>query len=449
MANEKIFSSEESVSQNAHFKSILELRDQWRHISSDERLDLFTGMTLGDAKDFFLSFNTEDQAELILSLPKNEWKLWIGLLPPDDLADVIQEVAPEQRPAILGNLDASKCREVTALLAYKEDEAGGLMNPRFPRIRPLMSIDEALSYLRRQAEHLESMRYCYVLNNIQELLGVVSLRRLFRTAGEKSVEEVMRKSTISASETMSQEEIRDLFKTSGLMAIPVVDANGRMKGIVTVDDIVEVVEEEATEDIQKLGGLEALDTSYMKTGLLSLLKKRAGWLSILFLGEMLTASAMASYEKEIASAVVLALFIPLIISSGGNSGSQASTLVIRALALREIHLGDWWRIFKRELFTGFTLGLLLAMLGIFRIILWQSLFHTYGAHHLLVAATVGLSIVGVVTWGTLAGSMLPFFLRMCKLDPASASAPFVATLVDVSGLVIYFNVAKIILAGIL
>jgi magnesium transporter len=221
-----------------------------------------------------------------------------------------------------------------------------------------------------------------------------------------------------------------------------------MKGIVTADDIVDVVQSEATEDIQKLGGMEALDTPYMRTGLAAMVKKRAGWLSALFLGEMLTASAMGHYEVEIARAVVLALFVPLIISSGGNSGSQATTLIIRAMALGEVGLRDWWRIMRREIGAGLSLGLILATLGFIRIVAWQLMFGTYGAKYAYVAASVAVSLVGVVTWGTVMGSMLPFVIRRFGFDPASASAPFVATLVDVSGLMIYFNVARLILGGV-
>jgi magnesium transporter len=243
--------------------------------------------------------------------------------------------------------------------------------------------------------------------------------------------------------------VSGLFAKHRLMAIPVVDAERRMKGIVTVDDIVQVVQEAATEDIQKVGGMEALDAPYFEVGLLAMLKKRAGWLLVLFLGEMLTATAMGHFEEEIARAVVLALFVPLIISSGGNSGSQATTLIIRSLALSEVRLKDWWRVMQREILSGMSLGVILGLVGMARILLWQALFHTYGGHAGLVALTVGLSLVGVVTWGTFSGSMLPFILRRVGFDPASASAPFVATLVDVSGLVIYFSVGSVLLRGTL
>jgi magnesium transporter len=272
---------------------------------------------------------------------------------------------------------------------------------------------------------------------------------LFVADGDTPVRSMMRTATIATNETMSQEEIATLFSKSALMAIPVLDDDGRMKGIITVDDIVEVVEEEATEDIQRLGGSEVLDAPYLKISLLRMIRKRAGWLVILFLGEMLTATAMGHFEKEIERAVVLALFIPLIISSGGNSGSQASTLVVRAIALGEVRLRDWWRVLRRELIVGTALGAILGSIGMVRILFWPTRVQLYGEHYALVGLTVATSLVGIVLWGSLSGSMLPFLLKRLRLDPATASAPFVATLVDVSGLVIYFTVASLILSGTL
>jgi magnesium transporter len=372
------------------------------------------------------------------------------LLPPDDAADVVQAAPDEAREALLGLLDEPTRKEVAALLAYEEDDAGGLMNPRYARLRPEMSVDEAITYLRRQAqERLETIYYVYVLDADQRLLGVVSFRELFSAAPDRTVRDIMRTDVTTADEDMDQEALSHLFAESHFLAIPVVDKDRRVKGIVTVDDIVHVVREEATEDIQKIGGMEALDAPYLDVGFTSMIRKRAGWLSALFLGEMLTATAMGRFESEIARAVVLALFVPLIISSGGNSGSQASTLVVRALALGEVRLRDWWRVVRRELAAGVALGGILATIGFCRILLWQGLFRTYGEHYLLIALTVATSLVGVVTWGTLAGSMLPLLLRKLGFDPASASAPFVATLVDVSGIIIYFTTASLILGGIL
>jgi magnesium transporter len=252
---------------------------------------------------------------------------------------------------------------------------------------------------------------------------------------------------ISVRPELDQEEAAKIPAKYDLHTLPVVDQIGRMLGVITSDDIIDVVVEEVEEDVQKFGGMEALDAPYMQTGFWSMIKKRGGWLAVLFLGEMITASAMASYEHDVARAVVLAMFVPLIISSGGNSGSQASTLIIRAMAVGEVALKDWWRIVGRELRAGLVLGLALGLIGVVRIIAWQGMFQTYGEHYGLVAATVGISLVGVVAWGTISGSMLPFVLRRLGLDPASASAPFVATLVDVLGLVIYFETARLLLGG--
>jgi magnesium transporter len=313
-----------------------------------------------------------------------------------------------------------------------------------------MRVDEAIRYLQRQAhDRLETIYYAYVLDAGQRLLGVCSFRELFAAPPGSQVREIMHPDPISVREDMDQEAVARLVQQHGFLALPVVDVDGRMKGIVTIDDIVDVVQEEATEDAQKFGGMEALDAPYLQTRFWHMIRKRAGWLALLFVGEMLTTSAMGRFEDQIAKAVVLALFVPLIISSGGNSGSQASTLIIRAMALGEVKLRDWWRIIRRELASGITLGVILASLGVARIVVWQGTFGTYGEHYALVAMTVGVSLIGVVTLGTLAGSMLPFVLRRLGLDPASASAPFVATLVDVSGVVIYFEVARLALGGTL
>jgi magnesium transporter len=425
-----------------------EIRGVWSILAPGERVEAFEYMDRSESDDFFLGLSAQDQAAMILAMKNGERRIWLRLLAPDDAADVIQHVPSSERGAFLWMLDEPTRREVTALLAYSEDAAGGLMSPRFARLRPEMTVAEAIRYLQRQAqEKLETIYYAYVLDQNQHLRGVVSFRDLFAAPGDKALSEVMHTDVISVPDAMDQEAVARVIARHDLNALPVVDADGRMKGIVTVDDIVDVVQQAATEDIQKLGGMEALDTPYMQTSMRAMLKKRAVWLSALFLGEMLTASAMGHYEEEIAKAVVLALFVPLIISSGGNSGSQATTLIIRAMALGEVTIRDWWRIIRRELAAGFALGLILATIGLVRILTWQGLFHTYGEHYAEVAATVAVSLVGVVTWGTLAGSMLPFVIRRLGFDPASASAPFVATLVDVSGLIIYFNAAQVILQG--
>jgi magnesium transporter len=430
--------------------SPMELHEAWPALSAEERAEGFRMLPRDQAEDFFVQLETREQRELLLALPNGERRSYARLLPPDDLADIVQETPEEEREALLGLLDPVARKEVQALLAYKEDEAGGLMNPRYVRLRPEMSVDEAIAYLRkRMREPIEMVAYGYVLDNQQRLLGVVSYRSLVTAPPDKRVQDIMHGEPVTVPEEMDQEAVSHLFAKYNLIALPVVDAEGRMKGVVTGDDIVDVVKEEATEDIHKIGAVQALGAPYLQVSLLQMIRKRGGWLAALFLGEMLTATAMGFFEAEIAKAVVLALFIPLIISSGGNSGSQASTLVVRAMALGEVRLREWWRVLMRELPVGLALGGILGAIGLLRILLWQAASHCYGEHYMLVALTVALSLVGVVLWGTVMGSMLPLLLRRLGADPASASAPFVATLVDVTGLIIYFTCAIAVMRGVL
>lgn len=421
----------------------------WPRLNSVERMKAFRSLLRDQREELFFSLSSAEQAELALAMPVHERRTYLRTLPPDDAADLIQEAPLEERDGLLSLLDDVTRTEVRALLAYAEDNAGGLMSPRFARLRPDMTVDEAIAYLRIQARQMETVYYAYVLDTRQRLLGVVSFRDLFTSNGQTLVRDVMQEDVVAVDENTDQEHVARLFAQHNLAAIPVVDSEGCIKGIVTVDDIVDVVEQEATEDIQKIGGMAALHRPYLETGFLEMVKKRAGWLSALFLGEMLTASAMSHYEDEIARAVVLAVFIPLIISSGGNSGSQASTLVVRAMALGEVRLRDWWTVAWRELRSGLVLGAVLASIGLVRILLWQAAGGVYGEHYLLVGLTVAFSLLGVVTFGTIAGSMLPFILRRAGFDPASSSAPLVATLVDVTGLIIYFSIAAAVLRGTL
>lgn len=422
---------------------------RWSELSEEERVETFRRMAPRQADSLFLELSSRDEVEILLALPASERRIWMRLLAPDDAADVIQLAPEEERGPLLSLLDDVARAEVTALLAYKEDEAGGLMSPRFARLRPEMTVDEAIKYLRRQAAQVESISYAYVLDDSQRLLGVLNFRDLFGAESGRLVRELMRTDFIYATEEMDQEAVARLFTVHRLLSIPVLDKQGLMQGIVTADDIADVVREEDTEDIQKFGGMEALDAPYFEIGFWNMVRKRAGWLAVLFIGEMLTASAMGHFESEIERAVVLALFVPLIISSGGNSGSQATTLVIRAMAIGELRPRDWWRILYREAPTGFVLGCILALIGMTRVLLWQAAWSSYGEHYLLVALTVGASLIGVVLFGSVAGSMLPLVLRRLGLDPASASAPFVATMVDVTGLVIYFSIASVIMRGVL
>jgi magnesium transporter len=427
-----------------------ELQDVWPILSRDERAEGFQLLPPDEADDFFLSLSTRDQAELLMELRPGARRRWVRMLPPDDAVDLVQELEPEDRAAVTELLDPVTRREVSALLAYEEDEAGGLMSPRFARLRPEQTVDEAIAYLRRQARRrLETLYYVYVLDAEQRLRGVVSFRELFAAPGETLISEVMETELVTVPEHMDQETVSLLLTENDLLAVPVVDSQWRLMGIVTLDDIVDVVQEEATEDIQKAGAVEALDAPYFDVSVPEMVRKRGVWLVVLFIGEMLTTSAMAHYEHDLARAVVLATFVPLLISSGGNTGGQASTLIIRAMALGEVRLRDWWRVMRREFVTGLTLGLLLAAIGFLRIVAWEGMFHEYGPHYLAVAFTVAASLVGIVLWGTLAGSTLPLLLQRLGLDPAHSSAAFVATLVDVTGLVLYFSIARIVLGGLL
>jgi magnesium transporter len=434
-----------------------DLRAAWPLLTSADRYDGFRMLAPRVvAEDFFVSLSAADQVDLVHSMPAAERRAWVRSLDPDDAADFLQEARDDERDGYLAMMDLAMRKEVGALLAFEEDDAGGLMNPRFARVRPDMPVEEALRYLRMQArERLETIYYAYCLDGEQRLFGVVSLRELFAASAEKSVRDIMRTDLVTAREDMDQEALSRLIAEHDLVAIPVLDAEGRMKGIVTVDDIVDVVQEEATEDMQRMGGSGVLDAPYMETSFGEMLRKRIGWLAVLFMGGMLTTSAMNLFGADLEHAVWLAIFLPFIVSSGGNSGSQATTLVIRAMALGEVHLRDWWLVARRELAMGLVLGACLGALGFVRIAAWHlagadpDAAGPYGERYALVGITVAISVAGVVTWGTLVGAMLPFALKRAGLDPASASAPLVATVVDVCGVLIYFATAGLLLRGTL
>jgi magnesium transporter len=427
-----------------------DLRDAWAALDLEERLEGFRMLDPAEGESLFHSLDAREQCALLCAFSPAERQLWMRQLAPDDAADAVQAAAPEDREALLAALDAPTRREVAALLAYAEDEAGGLMSPRYVRLRPDMSVDEAVAYLRRAArERVETIYYIYVLDSEQRLVGVVSFRDLFAAQPEARVRDVMRQNVISVRDDLDQEAVAHVIAENDLMAVPVLDAEGRIRGIVTVDDIVDVVREEATEDIQKIGGTQALDAPYLEVGVLDMVRKRGGWLTVLFAGQLLTAATMSLFESALARAVVLALFIPLVISSGGNAGSQASTLVIRAMAMQEVRLRDWGRVLRRELLAGLLLGVLLGGIALLSIVLWPRGDEAFSGHFLAVGVTVALSLIWIVIWGAVSGGMLPFALQRLGFDPASASGPLVTTLVDVTGLVIYFSVASVMLAGTL
>jgi magnesium transporter len=323
------------------------------------------------------------------------------------------------------------------------------MTPDYIAVRDDWTVGQVFDYIRQHGKDSETLLVLYVVDGRGTLIDDIRIRKFLLAAPDAKVADLMDASLVALNAFDEQEKAIEVFREYDREALPVVDSNGVLIGVVTIDDVLDVAEEEATEDIQKIGGVEALDEPYIDTPIPRLVKKRAGWLVVLFLGEMLTTTAMAFFEDELARAIVLVTFIPLIVSSGGNSGSQASTLVIRAMALGEISLRDWWRVMKREILSGLALGLILGAIGFLRVELWSTFSDIYGAHATLIGITIGCTLVGIVMLGTLTGSMLPLILRKLGLDPATSSAPFVATLVDVSGLIIYFAVATLILTGTL
>ncbi|RTL97537.1 magnesium transporter [Ancylobacter aquaticus] len=391
-------------------------------------------------------------SELIEALPVEEAVRLICDMSADRAADLFRWMEEPARSHLFARLPAETQTELNRLLAWPEHSAGSLMTTEFVTVPSSWTVGETLRHIREIERTRETIYAIYVLDPVShKLLKAVTLRRLITGEPEQPILDVApRHDPITTDPLMDREDVARLITKYDLLAVPVVDANEQVLGIVTVDDMIDAIIEEGTEDAQKFGGMEALDEPYMEIGFFNMLKKRGGWLSILFLGEMLTANAMQHFEDELERAIVLTLFIPLIMSSGGNSGSQATSLIIRALALGEIKLKDWWRVALRELPSGLVLGSILATLGMTRITVWQLAgFHDYGEYWMLVAATVGAALVAIVTFGSLIGSMLPFVLRRAGFDPASASAPFVATFVDVTGLVIYFTVAMVILNGTL
>lgn len=391
-------------------------------------------------------------AEIIAALPRERAVPLLTGMADDRAADIFRWLEEPARGELMARLDPAARAAISSLLTYPPNTAGAAMTTEFVSVPSTWTVAQTLAHIRSVERTRETVYAIYVLDGAtRRLVNAVTLRRLISGMPEANILSVAHADApVKTSPSTDREDVARLISKYDLLAVPVVDSVGHLLGIVTVDDIIDAMIEETTEDVQKFGGMAAIDDPYMQIGLLEMLRKRGGWLAVLFLSEMLTASAMQYFEVELEKAIVLTLFIPLIMSSGGNSGSQATSLLIRSLALREVKLSDWWRVAARELPTGLLLGAILGVIGITRITLWQKLgFYDYGEHWMLVAATVAAALIGVVTFGSLAGSMLPFALQRVGFDPASASAPFVATLVDVTGLVIYFSVALMILRGTL
>ena len=400
-----------------------------------------------------LEYMDEDlRAEILEEIPTQEAAALVSQMTPDDRADALEEIDQQVAEEIVSELPEEARVETEKLLQYEPDTAGGLMTTEFVSVSADMHVDEALDAVRTLARsgRREATYNIYATDREGRLAGVLSLRELLAALPGAKISDVAWTEVVSVSPHADRHQVAQITKTYDLIAVPVVSESGHIMGVVTVDDVIDVLEDVQTEAVQKLGGMEALDEPYTSISFWGMIRKRGGWLCLLFIGELLTASAMQKFEDELKRALVLSLFIPLIVSSGGNSGSQATSLIIRALALGELTVKDWWRVALRELPTGLMLGVILGGLGVARVILWQmSGFWDYGPHYVMLGITVGLAVLGVVTFGSLIGSMLPFALRRFGLDPASASAPFVATLVDVSGLVIYFLVALMLLSGTL
>jgi magnesium transporter len=370
----------------------------------------------------------------------------------DRVADVLLELDGETRARLFSSLDEPVRVAIQHLMGYPPRTAGSIMTTEFVSVPDSWTVAQTLDHVRQVERSRETVYAIYVLDGVTNaLMHVVTLRRLITGQPDESILSVAQKGTpVTASPLMKQEDVARLIRKHDLLALPVIDDAGQMLGIVTVDDVIDTMIADTTEAAQRFGGMEALGKPYMKISFAGMIRKRAGWLAALFLGEMLTASAMQHFEGELEKAVVLTLFIPLIMSSGGNSGSQATSLIIRALALGELKLSDWWKVLLRELPTGIVLGAILGLVGFARVVLWQNIgLFDYGPHWILIGVTVFTALIGIVTFGSICGSMLPFLLQKLRLDPASASAPFVATLVDVTGLVIYFSVALLILSGTL
>ncbi|SEC05670.1 magnesium transporter [Bradyrhizobium erythrophlei] len=434
------------------------------HVRAPEIVDALNAREPADAAKLLQSLPAEkaievldlpgldNTCEILAELPKDTAVSLLSGVSDDRAADIFKELVEPLRTTLLNGLNPDTRNVISGLLAYPERSAGSIMTTEFVSVPSNWTIAEVLHHIRMVERTRETVYSIFVIDPVKKtLIQAVPLRRLISADPHANVLTAApaRKPLMISPEADRMEAAR-LISRYDLLAVAVVDGPGHILGIVTVDDVIDAIVEESTEDAQKFGGMEAIDEPYLRIGFLEMIKKRGGWLCALFLSEMLTATAMQSYQSELEKAIVLTLFIPLIMSSGGNSGSQATSLLIRSLALHEVRLRDWWRVAMREVPTGIVLGAILGLIGIVRITLWQTLgLFDYGPHWMLVAITVGAALVGIVTFGSLSGSMLPFILKRIGFDPASASAPFVATLVDVTGLVIYFGVAAVILHGTL
>ncbi len=415
----------------------------------EDQVIVFRILPRRTAATVFEYLSTQAQESLLKAMAQEEVGALLNDMAPDDRTHLLEELPASVTKQMLALLTNEERAVAVSLLGYPEDSIGRLMTPDYVPVWAEWTIEEVLEHIRQNGQDSETLSTVYVVNQSGALIDDIRIRNILLASPSTLVSDLMDNRFVALKAADDQETAISVFQREDLTALPVTDSSGILIGIVTIDDVLDVAEAEATEDIQKIGGLEALNNPFMQIPLARMVRKRANWLVILFLGEMLTATAMGFFEAQIERAVVLALFVPLVISSGGNSGSQAATLVIRALALGEVGLRDWWRVMRREVLSGLALGSILGAIGFVRIALWAAFFKAYGEYWLGVGLTVGLALVVIVLWGTLVGSMLPFVLRRIGVDPATSSAPFVATLVDVTGLLIYFSVAAVVLRGTL
>jgi magnesium transporter len=416
----------------------------------DYAFTAFDLMPIHRAAMVFKILDQQVQEDVIKELPPQKVAELLNELPADDRTSFLEELPSNTVKELIKLLDPDERRKTLILLGYKEDSVGRLMTPDYIAVYENWSVQNVLDYIRNFGMDSETIDVIYVIDDQGRFVDDVRIREFILRSPDTLVSDIIDGRYITLNVNDDQSVANDVFKMNNRVALPVVDNNNILLGIVTIDDVLWMTNEEYTEDIQKIGGTEALDEPYLDIAISKLVRKRAGWLILLFFGEMITATAMQFFEGEIQKVAFLSLFIPLIISSGGNTGSQASTLIIQAMALGEITLKDWWRVMRRELISGTLLGLILGVIGFFRIFAWQSLhFYDYGEHWVLVGFTISFSVMGIVLWGSMMGSMFPIILKRLKLDPAASSAPFVATMVDVTGVIIYFSMAYLFLKGTL
>lgn len=421
----------------------------------DYATTIISSMAVHRAVSVFKILDISFQKEIIGELSSFKVAELLNELPADDRTDFLEELPKKVIRDLIKLLDPEERKITLSLLGWPEDSVGRLMTPDYVYVYEHNTVEEVFATIRRVAKTSETVDVIYIIDEKGELVDDIRIRDVILASPEKRIDELLDGRVVALNVHDDQEHANEVFKMNNRVALPVTDDNNILLGIVTIDDMLWVANEEFSEDMQKMGGTEALDEPYLDTPFFKLIQKRVGWLIVLFLGEMLTATAMAYFNDEIAKATILVMFMPLITSSGGNSGSQASTLIIQAMAVGDVYLSDWWRVMRREIFSGLVLGTILGIVGFLRICVWhQFMTHgfikdIYGPHWLLVAFSVGFSLIGVVLWGTLTGSMLPILLKKFGADPAASSAPFVATLVDVTGLIIYFSVALLFLRGIL